>query len=88
MTCALQFFARLKRENEVKCEIMEAKNGYYVSCRILDVSDDLLDMKLYAPDMEQAKLIRNKIMLNPSDFYGKIMSFALFNVEEEIVLNE
>lgn len=88
LTCALQYFARLKRENEVKCEILEAQNGYFVRCRILDIGDDLLDMKIYAPDTEQAKLIRDKIMLNPADFYGKIMGFALFNTEDEIVLDE
>lgn len=86
LTCALKFFAKLKRENEVKCEFVELKNGYYVECRILDVGDDLLNMKIFAPDLEQAKFIRDKIMLNPTDFYGKIMGFALFNVEEEIVV--
>ena len=86
LTCALKFFAKLKRENEVICEFIELKNGYYVQCRILDVGDDLLNMKIFAPDLEQAKFIQEKIMINPTDFYGKIMGFALFNVEEEPII--
>jgi len=87
LTCALKFFAKLKRENEVKCDFIELENGYYVQCRILDVSDDLLDMKIFAPDLEQAKFIKEKIMLNPTDFYAKIMGFALFNAEEEPIID-
>ncbi|HOV41774.1 MAG TPA: DUF4364 family protein [Oscillospiraceae bacterium] len=88
LTCALRYFAKLKRENEVKCEFIELEKGYYVRCRILDIGDDLLDMKIFAPDLEQAKLIRDKIMLNPTDFYSKIMGFALFNTEEEIMVDD
>ncbi|MEG0614816.1 MAG: DUF4364 family protein [Oscillospiraceae bacterium] len=80
--CALKFFSELKRQNEVKCDFIELENGCYIKCRILDVNDDLMELKLFAPDLEQAELIRDKIMLNPTDFYGKIIGFALDNVEE------
>lgn len=83
LSSALKFFAKLKCENEVSCEIEEIEGGYYINCCIHDVKEDILQMKLYAPDMEQAKLIKDKIMLNPSDFYGKILNFALDNVEFE-----
>ena len=36
-----------------------ATSGYYVHVRCLDVGDDLLDMKLYAPDYTQAKYLGN-----------------------------
>lgn len=88
LSCALRYFAQLKRESEVKCELEETSAGCYVRCRILDISCDLLDMKIFAPDAEQAEFIRKKIMLNPADFYGKIMGFALLNEEDEIILDE
>lgn len=80
---ALQYFARLKRENEVVCDVLPAEKGRYVRCRILDPQGDLMDLRLFAPDDEQAQLICEKIMLNPSAFYGKIINFALDNVEDE-----
>lgn len=80
---ALKYFARQRRENEVKISYKEAGNGYYVECRILDIGEDLLQIRLFAPDLEQAELIGEKIMENPTDFYGKIIGFALENKEEE-----
>ncbi len=81
--CALRYFARLKRENEVKIEYIPLKHGYYVHVRCLDVQDDLLDMKLYAPDLTQAKYLGEQIMLNPAGFYGKILDAAFQNQEDK-----
>ncbi len=81
--CALKYFARLKRENEVKIEYIPLTHGYYVHVRCLDVQDDLLDMKLYAPDITQAKYLGEQIMLNPAGFYGKILDAAFQNKEDK-----
>lgn len=81
--CALRYFARLKRENEVKIEYIQLKQGYYVHVRCLDVQNDLLDMKLYAPDLTQAKYLGEQIMLNPAGFYGKILDAAFQNEEDK-----
>ncbi len=78
---ALRYFARRKRENEVKIDYIPLKKGYYVHVRCLDIGDDLLDMKLYAPDYTQAVYLGNQIMLNPSGFYGKILDAAFSNEE-------
>lgn len=83
---ALRYFARLRREREVKISYTEAGNGYYIECRILDIGEDLLQLKLFAPDLEQAELIGEKIMANPTDFYGKIIGFALENKEENPII--
>ncbi|MDE6019963.1 MAG: DUF4364 family protein [Ruminococcus sp.] len=84
VSCALKYFARLKRENEVKIEYITLKKGCYVHVRCLDVQDDLLDMKLYAPDMTQAKYLGEQIMLNPAGFYGKILDAAFQNEEDQM----
>jgi hypothetical protein len=81
--CALRYFARLKRENEVKIEYIPLTHGYYVHVRCLDVQEDLLDMKLYAPDLTQAKYLGEQIMLNPAGFYGKILDAAFQNKEDK-----
>ncbi len=83
VSCALKYFAKLKRENEVKIEYIPIKHGYYVHVRCLDAVADILDMKLYAPDLTQAKYLGEQIMLNPAGFYGKILDAAFQNEEEK-----
>lgn len=79
---ALRYFAKLKYESEVKIEYIQLEKGYYVHCRCLDIGDDLLDLKLFAPDRTQAEMIGKNIMLNPTGFYSKIINIALNNEEE------
>ncbi|MBR3761070.1 MAG: DUF4364 family protein [Ruminococcus sp.] len=78
---ALRYFARVKAENEMKIDYIPLENGYYTQVRCLDNDCDLMDLKLYAPDLTQAKLLGEKIMLNPAGFYGKIVELALSNEE-------
>lgn len=78
---ALKYFARLKYEQEIKIEYLPDDNGCYINIRCIDPKYDLMDMKLFAPDLEQAKLVGEKIMLNPAGFYGKIIELALSNEE-------
>lgn len=85
---ALKYFARRKYEQEIKIEYIKLDNGYYTHVRCLDTSDDLMDLKLYAPDLTQAKLIGEKIMLNPAGFYGKVVELALSNEEEPYDLSD
>lgn len=85
---AFRYFARLKRENEVKLEYIPLKKGYYVHVRCLDIGDDLLDLKLYAPDETQAHYLGDQIMLNPANFYGKVLEAAFSNEEEMPDLSE
>ncbi len=88
VSAALRYFARIKRESEVKIDYIPLKKGYYVHVRCLDVGDDLLDMKLYAPDYTQAKFLGEQIMLNPAGFYGKILDAAFYNQEMPLDLQD
>lgn len=83
VTAALKYYAQLKYKNEVKIEYVQIENGYYVHCRCLDIKEDLMDLKLYAPDLGQAELLGKNIMKNPIGFYSKILDIALNNKEEE-----
>lgn len=78
---ALRYFARRKYEKEMKIEYIPAGKGYYTQIRVLDNNCDLMDLKLYAPDLTQAKLLGEKVLLNPSGFYSKIIELALSNEE-------
>lgn len=83
VVAALKYFAKLKYESEVKIEYIKLETGYYVHCRCLDIKDDLMDLKLYAPDLTQAKILGKNIMKNPTGFYSNILNFALDNQEEK-----
>ena len=85
---ALRYFARRKYEQEIKIEYIKLDNGYYAHVRCLDTGEDLMDLKLYAPDLTQAKLIGEKIMLNPAGFYGKVIELALSNEEVDYDLSD
>ncbi len=87
LKAAMYYFARLKRESEADIEIAETPNGCEVNCKIKDTRFDLMRISLYAPDYDQAKLIKDKILLNPADFYSKVVGFALENEEETIQIN-
>ena len=86
---ALKYFANIKKEQEVIVEYIKiSTGGYYTRIRCLDILNDLMDIKLYAPDYSQAKLLGEKIMLNPAGFYGKVITLALSNTEEEYDLSD
>lgn len=78
---ALRYFARIKAEHAMDIEYIPVEGGYYTRVRCLDKDCDLMDLRLYAPDLTQAKLLGEKIMLNPAGFYGKIIELALSNQE-------
>ena len=83
LRAAFSFFAKLKCENDADITIKEVHNGCEVDCIIKDASYDLMRISLYAPDIDQAELIKEKIRLNPAGFYNKIITFALNNEEEQ-----
>lgn len=77
----LRFFAKLKAEHDVKFEITPVKKGYSVHCTCDDNGLVLMDLTLYAPDKEQAEYIKSKIMMNPTDFYCRVMDYVIKNEE-------
>ncbi len=81
LSSGLKFFAKLKNEQDVQTKITEQEIGYLVECICTDGEATLMELKLFAPDKEQAQMLADKIMLNPTDLYSKIMDFAVNNQE-------
>lgn len=77
----LRLFAKLKNERDVTFEITPAEKGYNVHCRCCDNELALMDITLYAPDEEQANYIKSKILMNPTDFYCKVVDYIIENEE-------
>lgn len=81
LSSGLKLFSKLRIENDVKCEIQKLEKGFSVSCFCKDMDVVLMDLTLFAPDLEQAKLIKEKIMQNPTAFYGNVLDYVLDNKE-------
>lgn len=87
MTAGIQFFTRLKNENTLEFEIEEKPIGCMLHCTCNDANDVvLMKLSLFAPDTEQAQLMKNKLLLNPSAFYSKVVDYLLENEEAQPVL--
>ena len=52
-------------------------NGCAVSCTVLDSGTELMSLRLYAPDREQAEHIRRKLAANPDELYGRILNYVM-----------
>lgn len=77
----LRFFSKLKNKRDVTFDIQPLEKGYSVHCICKDNNITLMDITLFAPDKEQADYIKSKIMINPTDFYCKVMDYIIENEE-------
>lgn len=81
LASGLRYFAKLKNDNDVKVTIEKNPRGYTVGCLCTEGELVLMDMKLFAPDEEQAQMLRDQIYLNPTEFYAKVIDYAIENKE-------
>lgn len=88
LASGLKFFAKLKNDQDVKCMVEKCDRGFSVRCICTDGSLVLMDLKLFAPDEEQAHMLRDRIMLDPTAFYGKVLDFASDNQEYKPIPEE
>ena len=84
----LKLFAKLRAEREMKFEITPQDSGYSVHCYLEEGNVTLLDLRLFAPDKEQAEFIKSKILMNPSEFYSRVLDYIIANEEYVPDLNE
>jgi predicted transcriptional regulator len=77
----LRLFTKLKNDKDVVFDITPTNKGYNVHCKCCDGDLVLMDLNIFAPDMEQAKFLKSKIMMNPTDFYCKIVDYIIENEE-------
>lgn len=83
LDCALTLLAQKKTERENSVEITKNENGFTVNCSISGGDIELFSFKLYAPQMEQALIIKKNFLENPSKVY-KVM-LALMTKDRESV---
>lgn len=77
LASGMRLFARQKNEQTVSTTIDELGNGCAVGCTIHDSGLELMSLKLYAPDREQAEHIRRKLAANPDELYSRVLSYVM-----------
>lgn len=81
--CAVKLLAEKKKEIENKVNIMKNDNGFTVECSVSGGDMALMKLDIYAPEMEQALILRKNFLDNPKKAY-KIM-LALLTKDKETV---
>jgi len=81
--CAVKLLAEKKKEIENKVNIMKNDNGFTVECSVSGGDMELMKLDIYAPEMEQALILKKNLLDNPKKAY-KIM-LALLTKDKETV---
>ena len=81
--CAVKLLAEKKKEIENKVNIMKNDNGFTVECSVSGGDMELMKLDIYAPEMEQALILKKNFLDNPKKAY-KIM-LALLTKDKETV---
>ena len=81
--CAVKLLAEKNIEFEYKVNIMKNDNGFTVECSVSGGDMELMKLDIYAPEMEQALILKKNFLDNPKKAY-KIM-LALLTKDKETV---
>ncbi len=73
-TCAIELLEQKRIEKENLVKITKTDKGYNVNLRISGGDVDLVSLDIYAPDKEQAKLIKKNFHKNPELLYKIIIA--------------
>ena len=68
------YLNRLKNEKENKVIIKKNDHGYTVTCKISGGEFNMLELKLYAPDILAASTIKNNFYKDPENLYNIVIS--------------
>ncbi len=63
-----------KREGENTVEVKKAENGYYVTFKVIHKEETLMELTVYAADIEQADSIKRNFLKNPSHVYSTVIT--------------
>ena len=83
LKCAIKLLADRKTARENFVEIEKLENGFNVICTVSGGDLELLKFKLYAPDIDQAQIIKKSFLSYPSTVYKSVL--ALMTKDRESV---
>ncbi len=71
--CAVRLLSERKTARENHVEIISGENGCTVNCKISGGDTELMSFSLYAPDYEQAQIMKKSFLSNPSAVYKTML---------------
>lgn len=81
--CAVKLLAEKKKEIENRVNISKNDNGFTVECSVSGGDMDLMKLNIYAPEMEQALILKKNFLDNPNKAYKVVL--ALLTKDKETV---
>lgn len=72
--CAVELLKQKRIEKENAVTITKTNKGYTVNCKISGGDVDLISLDVYAPDKNQAKIIKKNFHKNPETLYNILIS--------------
>lgn len=81
LKCAIELLAKRKIAKENFVDIKKTDNGYNLICRISGGELDLLSFTIYAPDYEQAEIMKNSFLSYPTAVYKTMLALMTQNRE-------
>ena len=85
---ALRYVARQKALRDLKIVLEPDGREWSISIACFDQGREMMSLRIHAPALESAELLRERILRNPARFFGKLLDLALTNEEEQYDLSE
>lgn len=63
---------------ENKVEIEEAESGYIITLHLSDNNEDFMVIRLNVPSVEEAEMIKDNFLTDPSKIYNSLINALLF----------
>lgn len=79
--CALRLLGERKTARENFVDIQKSDNGFEVVCRVSGGEMDLLAFTLYAPNYEQAEVIKRNFLSYPQTVYKTMLGLMTKDIE-------
>lgn len=77
LNAAIRLQTRLRRERENKISIDKVENGCYVTISVVDADDELMSVKLFVADYDQALAVKERFLEDPVRIYSNIVALLL-----------
>ena len=81
LKCAIKLLADRKIARENFVDIEKTENGFNVKCTVSGGDVDLLSFTLYAPDIDQAEIIKQSFLSYPSTVYKTMLALMTKDID-------
>ena len=74
---AVRLQTRLRRERENKIQIDRVEKGCNVTLSVVDADDEIMSVKLFVADYDQALAVKERFLEDPVRVYSNIVALLL-----------